>query len=63
MPAAPATPAAPAAQRLIDHFLDHFRGVKAYLANLKAAARAQGAVHTMAGRSRPLKGLAAADKK
>lgn len=45
-------------QGLIASFLAHFKGVAAFIETTKAAARAQGGVCTMAGRRRPIPGLA-----
>ncbi|KAL4854177.1 putative myosin light chain kinase [Chlorella vulgaris] len=47
-----------AAKGLIASFLAHFKGVAAFIETTKAAARAQGGVCTMAGRRRPIPGLA-----
>jgi hypothetical protein len=50
-------------QDLIASFLAHFKGVAAFVEATKAAARAQGGVRTLLGRQRPIKGLAATDKR
>lgn len=44
-------------------FMAHFRGVAAWIDQTKVAARAAGGVTTMAGRRRPIKGLASTDRR
>ncbi|GAB4813275.1 hypothetical protein N2152v2_000321 [Parachlorella kessleri] len=51
------------AQALINSFLDSFPGVRSYLEQVKAAARQEGCVRTLAGRTRPIKGLTASDNR
>ena len=50
-------------QALIDSFLDRFPGVRSYLEQVRAAARQEGCVRTLAGRTRPIKGLATLDRR
>ncbi len=53
----------PCLQALINSFLDSFPGVRSYLEQVKAAARQEGCVRTLAGRTRPIKGLTASDNR
>lgn len=50
-------------QGLINSFLAHFSGLASFLEATKAAARESGCVRTLAGRVRPISGLASTDKR